>query len=163
MHAAEGFAANALSSLDSQLAEVDDVLSYSSDILSTGGISKKRREGGRGICVVDFVSGREGQWIYLWMFLLSPVVFRMLLFTLFRPPLPGAPAGPEPLGGHRGAPPPRPLARPAAGRQRPPAPLQEEEEGTVWIRNEGRGRRRSGWGDDARRPFAGGVFFRCRS
>ena len=59
MHAAEGFAANALSSLDSQLAEVDDVLSYSSDILSTGGIrgyaaDKQSKGSACGFCVFQY-------------------------------------------------------------------------------------------------------------
>ena len=36
MMAAEGFGPHQLSSLDSQLAEVEDVLSYCSDVLSNG-------------------------------------------------------------------------------------------------------------------------------
>ena len=36
MAAAEGYGAHQLSSLDSQLAEVEDILSYCSDVLTTG-------------------------------------------------------------------------------------------------------------------------------
>lgn len=36
MLAAEGFSAQVLSSLDSEIAEVEDMVSYVSDILSTG-------------------------------------------------------------------------------------------------------------------------------
>lgn len=39
MVAAEGFSAQVLSSLDSQLAEVEDMISYTADILTTGMLS----------------------------------------------------------------------------------------------------------------------------
>ncbi|PNH01778.1 Protein CLEC16A [Tetrabaena socialis] len=46
MAAAEGFNAQVLSSLDSQLAEVEDMVSYVADILSTGGPPQARAPGG---------------------------------------------------------------------------------------------------------------------
>lgn len=43
MAAAEPFGQQALSQLDSQIAEVEDMLSYCNDVLNTGGCSVKRK------------------------------------------------------------------------------------------------------------------------
>lgn len=45
MTSAEGFGLQALSTLESQLAEVEDILSYTSDVLSAGELAACRVDG----------------------------------------------------------------------------------------------------------------------